>query len=225
VSQPRSPEGQPDEKTPASAEGHAAGGNRKKLIVAAGVVVLLVVAGMLVMSRIPETVSAPLFVLVVVLEVIIAPLPGGPIGYMGAARYGFWTAWPLLWIGNVIGTTIAFLLARRFGAPLFEEHVAAKTRARYDALLGGQTALLWLVYALPIAPVDILSVLAGVSRMTARRFLLVAYTGFLLRTAIAAYLGSSLAEYAGMSGAMSIIGALFLIGVIVWLWKRQVPAS
>jgi hypothetical protein len=54
----------------------------------------------------------------------------------------------------------------------------------------------------------------------------VAYTGFLLRTAIAAFLGSSLADYAGMTGAMSVIGALFLIGVIVWLWKRQAqPAA
>lgn len=212
---------------PASPAGENASPNRKNLIVAAGVIVLLLVAGMLVMSRIPTTVSAPLFVLVVVLEVIVAPLPGGPIGYMGAARYGFWGSWPLLWIGNVIGTTIAFLLARRFGTPLFEEHVSEKTRARYDALLDGQIGLLWLVYALPIAPVDILSVLAGLSKMSAWRFLAVAYSGYLLRTAIAAYLGSSLAEYAGMSAAMSIIGALFLIGLIVWLWRRQTrqPAS
>jgi uncharacterized membrane protein YdjX (TVP38/TMEM64 family) len=194
---------------------------KKKLIIAAGVIVLLVVAGMLVLSQVPATVSAPLFVLVVVLEVIIAPLPGGPIGYLGAARFGFWASWPLLYIGNIIGTTIAFLLARRFGAPLFEEHVAAKTRARYDALLDGNTAWLWAVYALPIAPVDILSVLAGLSRMSALRFLVVAYTGFLLRTAIAAYAGSALAEYAGMSTAMSVIGAAFIVGVIVWLWKRE----
>lgn len=199
---------------------------KKKLIVAAGVVVLLVVAGMLVLQNIPETVSAPLFVLVVVLEVIIAPLPGGPIGYMGAARYGFWTSWPLLWIGNVIGTTIAFFLARRFGAPIFEESVSAKTRARYDALLDGNQLMLWLVYALPIAPVDILSVLAGLSRMTAIRFLLIANSGFILRTAIAAYAGSSLAQYAGVSTAMSIIGGLFVVGLIVWLWRREIrPAS
>jgi len=199
---------------------------KKKLILAAGVVVLLVVTGMLVLQNVPETVSAPLFVLVVVLEVIIAPLPGGPIGYMGAARYGFWTAWPLLWIGNVVGTTIAFFLARRFGAPIFEESVSAKTRARYDALLDGNQLTLWLVYALPIAPVDILSVLAGLSRMTAIRFLLIANSGYILRTAIAAYAGSSLAQYAGVSTAMSIIGGLFVIGLIVWLWKREIrPAS
>jgi uncharacterized membrane protein YdjX (TVP38/TMEM64 family) len=196
---------------------------KKKLIVAASIVVLLVVAGMLLLQRIPETVSAPLFVLVVVLEVIIAPLPGGPIGFMGAARYGFWASWPLLWIGNVVGTTIAFFLARRFGAPLFEESVSEKTRARYDALLDGNLVMLWLVYALPIAPVDILSVLAGLSRMTAVRFLLVANSGYVLRTAIAAYAGSSLAQYAGVSTAMSIIGGLFVVGLIVWLWKRQKP--
>jgi uncharacterized membrane protein YdjX (TVP38/TMEM64 family) len=199
--------------------------SRRKLIVVAGVIVLLVVAGLLVLSRVPPTVSAPVFVLVVVLEVIIAPLPGGPIGYLGAARFGFWTSWPLLWIGNVIGTTIAFALARRLGAPIFEEHVAATTRARHDALLGGNLLMLWLVYALPVAPVDILSVLAGLSRITARRFLLVACTGYLPRTAIAALLGSSLAEYAGMSAAMSLIGAIFLIGLIVWLWKRTVHAA
>lgn len=199
--------------------------SRKKLIVVAGVLVLLVAAGLLVLSRVPSTVSAPIFVLVVVIEVIIAPLPGGPIGYLGAARFGFWTSWPLLWIGNVIGTSIAFLLARRLGAPLFEEHVSPRTRARYDALLDGNLFILWLVYALPVAPVDILSVLAGLSRMTARRFLLVACSGYLPRTAIAALLGSSLAEYAGMSVALSVIGAVFLTGVIVWLWKRTVHTA
>ena len=124
----------------------------------------------------------------------------------------------------MIGTAIAFWLARRLGGPIFEEHVSARTRARYDALLDGNLIVLWLVYALPVAPVDILSVLAGLSRMSARRFLLVACTGYLPRTAIAALLGSSLAEYAGMSVAISVIGAVFLTGVIVWLWKRTVHA-
>jgi uncharacterized membrane protein YdjX (TVP38/TMEM64 family) len=194
---------------------------KKKLVVAAGVVVLLVVAGMLVLQSVPETVSAPLFVLVVVLEVIIAPIPGGAVGYLGAARFGFWQAWPLLYIGNVIGTTIAFTLARRIGAPIFEESVSAKTRERYDALLHGHPVLLWTVYTVPLIPVDVLSVLAGLSRMSARRFLLIAWTGFLFYTAIVAYVGSSLAQYIGVTDAMSVIGAVFLVALIVWLWRRE----
>ena len=199
---------------------------RKKLILVVSIILVLVVAGALLMRQIPATVSAPLFVLVVILEVIIAPIPGGAIGYLGAARYGFWQAWPLLYIGNVIGTTIAFLLARRFGAPIFEENVAPKTRARYNALLDGRPLLLWAVYTVPLIPVDVLSVLAGLSRMSARRFLLIAYTGFFFYTAIVAYVGSFLAQFIGVTEAMSAIGAVFLIGLIVWLWKQQKqPAS
>jgi uncharacterized membrane protein YdjX (TVP38/TMEM64 family) len=200
--------------------------NRKKLIIVAAVIVMLVVIGGLLVQQIPATVSAPLFVLVVVMEVIIAPIPGGAIGYLGAARYGFWTAWPLLYIGNIIGTTIAFLLARKIGAPIFEENVSGKTRARYDALLEGHPLLLWGVYTVPLIPVDVLSVLAGLSHMPARKFLLIAYTGFFFYTAIVAYVGSFLAQFIGVTEAMSVIGGLFLVVLAVWLWRHQrQPAS
>ena len=95
--------------------------------------------GTLLFRQIPETVSAPLFVLVVIIEVVIAPIPGGAVGYLGAARYGFLHAWPLLYIGNVIGTTLVFWLARRFGTPLFEENVSETTRA----LLGSADQSSW----------------------------------------------------------------------------------
>jgi hypothetical protein len=65
---------------------------RRKLFLLVGVVVLLVVAGTLLLQKIPAEVSKPLFILVVIVEVLIAPIPGGAIGYLGAARFGFWGA-------------------------------------------------------------------------------------------------------------------------------------
>ncbi len=194
---------------------------RRKLIVVGAVVLTLVVAGLLLFRQIPDNVSAPLFVLVVVVEVVIAPIPGGAIGYMGAARFGFERAWPLLYIGNVIGTTLVFWLARRFGAPLFEENVTELTRKRYDAILRGHSLLLWIFYAIPIIPVDMLSVLAGLSRMRVRRFLLIAYSGYFFYTGIVAYVGSFVADNIGVTEAMSVIGAVFLFMVAWWLWREQ----
>jgi uncharacterized membrane protein YdjX (TVP38/TMEM64 family) len=191
----------------------------KKLIVIAAVVVLIGVAGTLLMQEIPATVSAPMFVLVVLLEVVIAPIPGGAIGYMGAARFGFWRAWPLLYIGNAIGTTLVFYLARRLGAPLFEENVAPKTRRRYDYLLEHNRLLLWLVYTVPLVPVDVLSVLAGLSRMSARRFFTIALTGYVIYTGIVAYLGAFVAEVVGVTTALSAIGVVLLVIVVWWLWQ------
>lgn len=194
---------------------------RRKLIVLGAVLLVVVAAGALVMRRVPDTVSWPLFVLIVVVEVVIAPIPGGAIGYLGAARFGFWQAWPMLYIGNVIGTALVFWLARRYGTPLFEETIAEKTRRRYDEILHGHPLLLWLVYTVPVIPVDVLSVLAGLSSLSMRRFFLIAFTGYVIYTGIVAFVGSSLAHLVGMTSAVTVLGAIFLIGLIVWLWRSH----
>jgi uncharacterized membrane protein YdjX (TVP38/TMEM64 family) len=194
---------------------------KKKLIIAAAVVAVVFVVGMLVFEQIPATVSAPLFLLVVIIEVVIAPIPGGAVGYLGAARFGFWQAWPLLYIGNLIGTFLVFTLARKFGTPLFEENTSSKTRERYDRLLEGHPLLLWLFYTVPLIPVDVLSVLAGLSHMSRRRFFTIAFTGYFFYTAIVAYVGSSLAHLIGITEALSLIGLVFVIILGTWLWNQQ----
>ena len=147
-------------------------------MVGGAVIAVLTVAGTLLMRSVPETVSALLFILVVMVEVVVAPIPGGAIAYMGAARFGFWQAWPLLYIGNAIGTTLVFFLARRHGTPLFRERVSEATRRRFDYLLQHHLLLLWLVYSIPLMPVDVLSVLAGLSSISAKKFLMIALSGY-----------------------------------------------
>lgn len=193
----------------------------QKLLIVAAVVLVVAIAGMLLFRQIPEEVSAPLFLLVVIIEVVVAPIPGGAVGYLGAARFGFWQAWPLLYAGNVIGTILVFHLARRYGAPVFEENVAPKTRDRYNRLLETHPVLIWFVYAIPLVPVDVLSALAGLSRMSARRFFLIALTGYIVYTAIVAFVGSTLAQFIGIADAMSVIGAVFFAGLAWWLWNRS----
>ena len=198
---------------------------RQKLAVALAVVVVMVACGVLLFQKIPETVSAPLFLLVVILEVIVAPVPGGAIAYLGAARFGFWEAWPLLYIGNVVGTTIVFWLARKLGGPIFEENVSARARLRYNSILENRTVLLWFIYAVPLVPVDVLSILAGLSRIRPRRFFLIAHTGYISYTAIVAYAGSSLAQFLGMTQAISVLGTIFFLGLIWWVWRGSRRAA
>ena len=193
----------------------------RRLVVLLSVMLALLVVGVLFFRRIPEEVSAPLFLLAVIIEVIVAPLPGGVIGYMGAARFGFLTAWPLLYLGNVIGTTILFLLVRHFGAPIFAENVSASTRARYEAIVNGNRFLFWIFYAIPLIPVDFLSAIAGLSTMRRRTFLLIACTGYASYTAIIAGAGSYLAENIGVADALSLIGGIFFVILAIWVWQRH----
>ncbi|HEX6133390.1 MAG TPA: VTT domain-containing protein [Longimicrobiales bacterium] len=193
----------------------------QRLLVAGAVVLVVIVAGLLAMRQVPEQISAPLFLVVVIIEVIIAPIPGGAVGYLGAAKFGFWHAWPLLYAGNVIGTVTVFYLARRLGTPIFEENVGEKTRTRYNRMLDDHPLLLWLVYSVPVVPVDVLSVLAGLSKMSARRFFLIALSGYIIYTAIVAWVGSSVAELIGITDAVSVFGFVLLAGLAWWLWRHH----
>lgn len=199
--------------------------HRRNLALFVALLIVILAGGTLLSRKVPETVSAPLFVLVVILEVIFAPIPGGAVGYLGAARFGFWQAWPLLYVGNIIGTTAVFFLARRWGTRLFEENVPDRVRNRYDRHLQQRPVLLWLVYAVPVIPVDVLSILAGVSSISARRFLLTAYTGYVSYTAIVAYVGAFLADYIGVSNAVSVLGGIFFLGLVWWAWKERRKSS
>lgn len=190
-------------------------------MVGGAVIAVLTVAGTLLMRSVPETVSALLFILVVMVEVVVAPIPGGAIAYMGAARFGFWQAWPLLYIGNAIGTTLVFFLARRHGTPLFRERVSEATRRRFDYLLQHHLLLLWLVYSIPLMPVDVLSVLAGLSSISAKKFLMIALSGYFIYTGIVAFLGDFAAEVVGVAEAISGLGVI-LLGALAWsLWRGR----
>jgi len=193
----------------------------RRLLFLVSAIIAVSVVGVLFFRRIPEEVSAPLFLLAVIVEVIVAPLPGGVIGYMGAARFGFLTAWPLLYLGNIIGTTLLFFLVRHFGAPIFAENVSETTRKRYESIVEGNRLLFWVFYAIPMIPVDFLSVIAGLSSIRSRDFLLVVYTGFIVYTGIIAFVGSALADFIGVADAISLIGGLFFVIFCVALWQRH----
>jgi uncharacterized membrane protein YdjX (TVP38/TMEM64 family) len=130
-------------------------------------------------------------------------------------------AWPLLYLGNIIGTTLLFILVRHFGAPIFAENVSETTRRRYEAIVEGNRLLFWIFYAIPIIPVDFLSVIAGLSKIRTRDFLLVVYTGFIIYTALISFVGSTLADFIGVANTISLIGAVFFLLFCVALWQRH----
>jgi uncharacterized membrane protein YdjX (TVP38/TMEM64 family) len=86
-------------------------------------------------------------------------------------------------------------------------------------MLQHNVLLLWIVYSVPLIPVDVLSVLAGLSKISAKRFLSIALTGYIFYTGIVAYLGAFVAEVVGVTEAISAIGAVLLIGIVWWLWR------
>lgn len=124
----------------------------------------------------------------VAIEVVIAPIPGGVPPIVAGALFGI-EGLLYVWLGNVLGSTIAFWLARLFGLKLvlkidrkFDQHTYLE-----------QVQKLWVFYFIPLMPVDILSFAMGLSQVKFRTFFAVSSIGFLVSMGILTLFGDSLA--------------------------------
>jgi uncharacterized membrane protein YdjX (TVP38/TMEM64 family) len=76
--------------------------------------------------------SVPIFIVLQILQVIIAPIPGEVTGFIGGYLYGPFLGTLYSTIGLAIGSLIAFLLARWLGVPFVEKVISAQVIEKYD---------------------------------------------------------------------------------------------
>ncbi len=144
---------------------------------------------------------APLGVILLqVLQIVIAPIPGQAIGMMSGYLYGFWGGIAISMLGGLAGSACALLLARKFGRPVvlrFANTKAVSFAQKFDRI---QSPLVWaVVFALPIG--DPLIFAAGLTNVAIPRLLLGALLGRLPGQLLACYFGAESAS----------------IGVIAWV--------
>lgn len=140
-------------------------------------------------------VFAPIvFLGLLLLEVIVAPLPGGVLPVVAVVMFG-----PVLgvfygWLGNVLGSTIAFFIARKFGIRIVSYFVPGFNSHRYNDMIEKYRKGFWLLYATPTLPADVLSFVLGVSDMHYKKFLGAISVAFVVRMSIWAVFGDALAR-------------------------------
>ena len=123
------------------------------------------------------------FILLQVIQVVAAPIPGEATGVLGGYLYGPGVGVVLSTIGLTLGSFLAFSLSRYFGRPLTEKFVDAKTMERFDYLLHHKGAfLVFLLFLIPGFPKDYLCYILGLGHLTTLEFLTIATTGRLLGT-------------------------------------------
>lgn len=160
------------------------------------------------------------FMLMQVAQVIIAPLPGQVSGLIGGFLFGPWLGLLYTVIGSFVGFWIVFVLARKLGRPFVERFVKTETLERFDGLLTRRGPfVLFLIYLLPAFPDDVISFIAGLTRIPIRTLLLVSVAGRL-----PGYLVLSLAGD-GLTGEnmnpIVVGGAVVLALAILAIWRRR----
>lgn len=113
------------------------------------------------------------FIFIQVVQVVIPIIPGGISCLAGVILFGPVYGFLYNYIGIVIGSIINFLLARRYGKPFVQSIVSQKTYDKYIGWLDRGTRFdkfFATAIFFPISPDDFLCLLAGLTRMTLKKF-------------------------------------------------------
>lgn len=160
-------------------------------------------------------------VLLMVSQVVIAPVPASVIQLANGVVFGVAGGAVLNLIGQMAGATIAFFIARSLGRKTVERLAG---RVDENGLIenwierwGGKALLL--VRMIPGMPSDFVSYLMGLTPMGARRYLTVSFVGYIPQSIAYAWLG----DYA--SGwfwwiVLAGFGISGVIGIVVWAMQR-----
>ena len=114
------------------------------------------------------------FFLIQLLSVVLAPIPSNISALAGGMLFGLWPAFLLTMAAVVGGSILVFVLARSLGQSFADRLVNQKLSEKYRRLLHTKTTpFLVLAFLFPYFPDDILCVLAGLTPISFRRFLVI----------------------------------------------------
>lgn len=129
-----------------------------------------------------------LFILIQIVQVVIPIIPGGISTVVGVLLFGPLQGFIYNYVGIALGSFAAFFLARRYGQDFILHVVPKKAYDRYIGKTKNQKAFNWffaLAIFMPVAPDDILVMLAGLTNMSWKKFSMIII--FLKPFTIAAY--------------------------------------
>jgi len=153
------------------------------------------------------------FILLQIIQVVAAPIPGELTGIIGGYLYGpFWgTIYST--IGLTIGSWIAFLLARFFGEPLLEKVVKKEVFEKFEHFMEHKGLLVsFLLFLIPGFPKDYLCYIMGVSLIPTGTFILISTAGRIFGTIMLSIMGA----FAG-NGQYTFLTVILILGIVIFI--------
>jgi uncharacterized membrane protein YdjX (TVP38/TMEM64 family) len=140
---------------------------------------------------------APLvYIIVKLLTYVFAPLSSGPIQLSAGILFGLWPGTIYTLIGEVIGGSISFWIARKLGRPIVRRLVGEDGLRRVDSFyetVGEWRSLLYARLFL-FSIYDFISYAAGFTPLKFRTYVIISVAAGFIPTFIAVALGTTLTE-------------------------------
>lgn len=164
------------------------------------------------------------FVGMVILQIMVAIVPGGPIEVAGGYAFGAVEGTILFIMGATIGSVIVFLLVRKFGRKVvelyFEEHEIKKLSFLKDDKK--RDVFFLILFVIPGTPKDLLCYVAGLTKMKFGMFLVICSIGRLPAVIGSAVSGSALSGEKLITAIVALAITVILSGIGIILYYRIV---
>ncbi len=162
------------------------------------------------------------FILLQVIQVIIAPIPGGAIEFLGGYLFGVRSGFIYSTIGLTLGSWIAFSLARIFEKWVVEKFVSEETRKKFDYLIGhGGVILSFLLFLIPGFPKDALCYILGLTPMHLGIFLIISTIGRMPGTLMATLQGAKAFEHQ-YKLFLILLGISALVILVFYIYHEEI---
>lgn len=164
-----------------------------------------------------------LYVFCVILQVVIAIIPGEPLELVGGYAFGTWLGTGLCLIGIFLGSVLVFGLVRRYGIRLVEIFFSEEKLKELKFLKQSpkRTLLFTIIYVIPGTPKDLLCYFAGLTDMKWKTFMLISLLGR-LPSLITSTIGGDALGTESYIFAIVILSAAVLLGAVGLLAYRYI---
>lgn len=128
---------------------------------------------------------------IIFLQVIVAAIPGHLLMVAGGYIYGFLGGFLLAWVNTIIASELTFYLARHYGRPVVDRLADVKVVDRWVHLADRQGFTFFVAaFMIPIFPADVMSYVAGLSKISPRSYLAANLIGRLPAATLMTLVGS-----------------------------------
>ena len=172
--------------------------------------------------------APPVFMLIQILQVIFAPVPGEATGFIGGYLFGTLPGFIYSSIGLTVGSWLNFVIGRFLGERYVRRRIPAHQFQKIDGLVKRQgVILLFILFLFPGFPKDYLCLALGVSTLPMKIFILLAGIGRMPGTFALSLQGEFLYEQnyvlLGVIFAACLILALLCYGYRerIYLWVEK----
>jgi uncharacterized membrane protein YdjX (TVP38/TMEM64 family) len=154
--------------------------------------------------------------------VVVAPVPGGAIEFLGGYLFGVKAGFIYSMIGLTLGSWFAFSLAKIFEKWVVEKFVSPKMMKKFDYLIGHEGVILsFLLFLIPGFPKDALCYILGLTPMHLGIFLIISTIGRIPGTLMATLQGAKAFDHQ-YKLFLILLGVSALVILVFYIYHEKI---